>query len=355
MDPLSDVLSLLKPHAYVSSGFDAGGDWAVQFGDQHKLIKCYAVVSGDCWLTVDGVADPVRLVAGDCFVLPTGRPFRLGSSIDGAAVGAGEIFPAARRGGVVTLNGGGGLFLVGSRFGVRGNQADMLLGMLPPIVHIHEQPEQAALRWSVEQMMKELREEQPGNALVAQHLAHMMLVQALRVHLDTGGGDSVGWFFSLADKQLGAAIKAIHVEPAYQWTLQELGEIAGMSRSTFALRFKERVGEPPMQYVARWRMLLACDRLENSNDPVSTVAASLGYESESAFSTAFKRVMGCSPRQYGRFRMAKPEASSVAASSLSHERHPDSENGSHRVQHIIAVAAADGRRASDQRSAPASR
>ncbi|APO77050.1 AraC family transcriptional regulator protein (plasmid) [Rhizobium etli 8C-3] len=250
--------------------FDAGGDWAVQLGDQHKLIKCYAVVSGDCWLTVDGVADPVRLVAGDCFVLPTGRPFRLGSSIDGAAVGAGEIFPAARRGGVVTLNIGGGLFLVGSRFGVRGNQADMLLGMLPPIAHIHEQPEQAALRWSVEQMMKELREEQPGNALVAQHLAHMMLVQALRVHLDTGGGD--------------------------------------------------RVGEPPMQYVARWRMLLACDRLENSSDAVATIAASLGYESESAFSTAFKRVMGCSPRQYGRWRKVEPETSSVAASSLSNER-----------------------------------
>ncbi|MQW58670.1 AraC family transcriptional regulator [Sinorhizobium meliloti] len=355
MDPLSDVLSLLKPHAYVSSGFDAGGEWAVQFGDQHKLIKCYAVVSGDCWLTVEGVGDAVRLVTGDCFVLPTGRPFRIGSSIDGPAVGAGEIFPAARRGGVVTLNGGGGLFLVGSRFGVKGSHADMLLGLLPPIVHIHEQPEQAALRWSVEQMMKELRDEQPGNALVAQHLAHMMLVQALRVHLDTGGSDRVGWFFSLADKQLGAAIKAIHAQPAYQWTLQELGAVAGMSRSTFALRFKERVGEPPMQYVARWRMLLACDRLENSSDPVATVAASLGYESESAFSTAFKRVMGCSPRQYGRLRKADSETSSIAANSLSHERRSDCDNGSGRIQHTMAVAAPGGRLASDQRPASVSR
>jgi AraC-like DNA-binding protein len=355
MDPLSDVLSLLKPHAYVSSGFEAGGNWAVQFGDQHKLIKCYAVVSGGCWLTVEDVSDAVRLEAGDCFVLPTGRPFRLGSSIDGPAVGAGEIFPAARRGGVVTLNGGGGLFLVGSRFGVKGNHADMLLDLLPPIVHIHEQPEQAALRWSVEQMMKELREEQPGNALVAQHLAHMMLVQALRVHLVTDGGDRVGWFFSLADKQLGAAIKAVHAEPAYQWTLQELGEIAGMSRSTFALRFKERVGEPPMQYVARWRMLLACDRLENSSDPVAMIAASLGYESESAFSTAFKRVMGCSPRQFGRVWKVEPEARSGAASSLSSVRSTDTGNGSRRVQHTIAVAAAGGQLAFDQRPAPSKR
>lgn len=349
MDPLSDVLSLLKPQAYVSSGFDAGGDWAVQFGDQHKLIKCYAVVSGGCWLTVEGVSDAVRLEAGDCFVLPTGRPFRLGSSINGPAVGAGEIFPVARRGGVVTLNGGGGLFLVGSRFGVKSNHADMLLGLLPPIVHIREQHERAALRWSVEQMMRELREEQPGNALVVQHLAHLMLVQALRVHLDTGDGDRVGWFFSLADKQLGAAIKAIHAEPAYQWTLQELGEVAAMSRSTFALRFKEHVGEPPMQYVARWRMLLACDRLENSSDPVSAVAASLGYESESAFSTAFKRVMGCSPRQYGRWRKVEPETNAVGTHLLPDRMRPDANNGNPRIERN--VAAAGGRLASDQRIA----
>lgn len=308
MDPLSDLLSLLKPHAHVSSGFDAGGDWAVQFGDQHKLIKCYAIVSGGGWLTVDGVSDPVRLDAGDCFVLPTGRPFRLGNSVDGPAVAASEIFPPHSRGGVVTLNGGGGFYLVGSRFGVSGNYADMLMGLLPPVIHIREQPAQA-LRWSVGQMIEELREGQPGNALVMQHLAHLMLVQALRVHMNSTDGDRTGWFFALADKQLGAALHAIHGDPARSWTLQQLGEIAGMSRSTFALRFKERLGEPPMQYLSRWRMLLAGDRLTHSSDAVSTVALSLGYESESAFSTAFKRIMGCSPRQYG--RAAHTEAGSL--------------------------------------------
>lgn len=311
MDPLSDVLSLLRPHAYVSSGFDAGGDWAVQFGDQHKLLKCYAVVSGGCWLTVEGVDEPVRLSAGDCFVLPTGRPFRLGSRLDGPATDAATIFPPARRGGVVTVNGGGGMFLVGSRFGVSGQQADTLLGMLPPIVHLGSEPGQITLRWSVEQMMSELRNEKPGNGLVVQNLAYLMLIEALRVHLETGGGDRVGWFFSLADKQLGAAIKAIHAAPEKAWTLQSLGEIAGMSRSTFALRFKERVGEPPMQYVARWRMLLACNKLETSAEPVSTIALSLGYESESAFSTAFKRMIGCSPRQYGRGRQARADTSGL--------------------------------------------
>ncbi|TCK28140.1 AraC-like DNA-binding protein [Ancylobacter aquaticus] len=306
MDPLSDVLSLLKPHAYVSSGFEAGGDWAVQFGDQSALIKCYAVVSGGGWLTVEGVSEPVRLETGECFVLPRGRPFRMGSCLTLAATPSREIFPPARNGGVVKLNGGGGFALVGSRFGVSGHHADMLLGLLPPIVHITGQAGQTALRWSVEEMMKELRERQAGNALVLQHLAHMMLVQALRVHLEAGAG--VGWLSALADRQLGAAIRAIHADPAHGWTLQDLAERSGMSRTTFALRFRENVGEPPMQYVARWRMLLAGDRLENSGDPIGVIALALGYESESAFSTAFKRVMGCSPRHYGRMSRAVTRA-----------------------------------------------
>jgi len=99
---------------------------------------------------------------------------------------------------------------------------------------------------------------------------------------------------------MAAAITAMHDDPARRWTLQSLAERAGMSRTTFTLRFKETVGKSPMEYLTRWRMLLAADRLENSNDPISVMALSLGYESESAFSTAFKRVMGCSPRQYSR-------------------------------------------------------
>ncbi|MCT7376782.1 AraC family transcriptional regulator [Chelativorans salis] len=309
MDPLSDVLSLLKPQSYVSAGFDAGGDWSIQFADQHDRIKCYAVISGRCWLSVESVPDAVRLEAGDCFVLPSGRPFRLASDMSLTPVDAKSIFPPARAGGVISVNGGGGLYLVGSRFAVRGNHASILLGMLPPIVHIHKESEQAVLRWSVERMMQELREQQPGGFLVAQHLAHMMLVQALRLHLAEGVNGGVGWFTALADKQICAAIGAIHAEPARRWTLQALAERACMSRSTFAQRFKESSGETPMEYLARWRMLLAGDRLENSSDPISVIAVSLGYESESAFSAAFKRVMGCTPRQYGRGQEAASRAS----------------------------------------------
>ena len=298
MDPLSDVLSLLKPRTYVSGGFDMGGDWSIQF-PRHQGIKCYAVVSGQCWLAVDGVPDPARLKTGDCFLLPSGRPFRLASDLSLTPVDFRAVLATAQPGAFASINGGGD-FVLGSHFILDGAHAGILLGVLPPIVHIHKESDQAALRWSLERMRQELREGRPGGILVAQHLAHMMLVQALRLHLAEGSKGGVGWLFALADKQMGAAINAMHEDPARRWTLRELAERAGMSRSTFALKFKETVGASPMDYLTRWRMLLAGDRLANSGDPISVIAVSLGYESESAFSTAFKRVMGCSPRQYGR-------------------------------------------------------
>ncbi|MGO9135678.1 MAG: AraC family transcriptional regulator [Methylovirgula sp.] len=302
MDPLSDVLSLLKLRSYIVGGFDVGGDWSIRFG-RHDGVKCYALVSGQCWLAVEGVADAVHVKAGDCFLLPRGWPFRLASDLTLAPVDARTIFPAPQIGGIVTFNGGGDCFSVGGHFALTGDHAAILLGALPPIVHIREEADKAAMRWSMERMRQELREPQPGGFLVAQHLAYMMLVQALRLHLADGATGGVGWLFALADKQMSAAITAIHADPAHRWTLQALAAEAGMSRSTFAQKFKQTVGVAPMDYLTRWRMLLAGDRLMHSRDPVSSIALSLGYESESAFSTAFKRVMGCSPRQYGRDRM----------------------------------------------------
>ena len=301
MDPLSDVLSLLKPRSYVSGGFDVGGAMCVQFA-RHEGIKCYAVVSGQCWLSVEGVPDAAQLTTGDCFLLPRGLSFRLATDLTAPSIDALTVLATARRnGGVVSINGGGDCFIVGGHFVLSGSHAGVLLGALPPIVHLRKESDKAAMRWSLDRMRQELREPQPGGFLVAQYLASMMLVQALRLHLAEGGG-GVGWLFVLADKQMSAAINAMHEDPAHRWTLQELAERAHMSRSTFALKFKATVGASPMEYLTRWRMLLAGDRLANSGDPVSVVALTLGYESEGAFSTAFKRVMGCSPRQYSRGR-----------------------------------------------------
>jgi hypothetical protein len=150
-------------------------------------------------------------------------------------------------------------YIAGGHFLLTGSHADMLLGSLPPIVHIRKESDKAAMRWSLERMKEELREPQPGGSLIAQQLAYMMLIQALRLHLADRARSGVGWLFALADKQMSAAIACIHDNPGHRWTLQELAERVGMSRSIFALRFKETVGETPMEYLTRWRMLLAGD------------------------------------------------------------------------------------------------
>jgi AraC-like DNA-binding protein len=303
MDPLSDVLSLLKLRSFMCGGFDMGGEWSIHF-PEHEGIKCYALVSGESWLSVEGVPAPIRLEAGDCFLLPRGRPFSLASDLSLTPVDAYALFQLPLHGAIRTVNGGGDCFGVGGHFSLVGKHASILLGGLPPIVHIRKESDKSAMRWSLERMMQELREREPGGFLVAQQLATMMLVQALRLHLAEGLRGGVGWLFALADPQMSAAISAMHDDPAHGWTVQGLAERAGMSRSIFALRFKQTVGAAPMEYLARWRMLLAGDKLVNSSEPISAIALSLGYESESAFSTAFKRVMGCSPRRYSRDRDA---------------------------------------------------
>lgn len=299
VDPLSDVLSLLKPHTYIAGGFDLRGHWSIGF-DPHTGIKCYALLSGTCWLVLDGLAEAVRLEAGDCVLLPNGRRFRLTNDLALQPTPFDQLQPVEWRGGIATLNGGGDTMILGGHFAFAGAHADMLLGAMPPVAHLRDSRDKMNLRWALEQMRCELAEEQPGGILVAQHLAHMMLVQALRLYLTGSAGRHVGWLFALADPKLAAAIGAMHAHPGAGWTLPALAEKAGMSRSSFARAFKTTVGTSPLDYLTRWRMLLAGTHLTNGKQPLSSIATSLGYDSESAFSTAFKRVVGCSPREYAR-------------------------------------------------------
>jgi hypothetical protein len=180
----------------VSGGFDVGGKLSVLFG-RHDGIKCYAVVSGQIWLAVEGVAEPVRLKTGDCFLLPRGWPFRLATDLTAPPIEALTILATGCSiGGVVTVNGGGDCLVVGGHFALSGDHAGMLLGVSPPIVHIRKESDKAAMRWSLERMRQELREGQPGGFLMAQHLAHPMLLQALRLHLAEGSAGGVGWLFA---------------------------------------------------------------------------------------------------------------------------------------------------------------
>lgn len=298
MDPLSDVFSLLKPQSYVSSGFDAGGRWAVRFTKQELAIKCYTITHGEGWLLVDGVDAPVKMFAGDCMVLASGRSFTLASHPEVEPVASTTVFLPRPPGGVVTYNGGGSFFLMGCRFVLPNEHTGIMLRALPPVIVLRNPGDQESMRWAIMRMRQELETQRPGYVLVAQHLAHMLLVQALRMHLTEGTSAGEGWFSALADTHLSAAIAAMHADPAHAWSVEELAKKAGMSRSGFAQRFKEVVGETPIDYLTRWRMLLAADRLATSDAPIAAVAEELGYGSESAFSSAFKRVMGAPPRRF---------------------------------------------------------
>ena len=299
MDPLSEVLALMKPQLYVAGGFAVLGDVAIHF-PKHQGIKCYAMLSGQCWLIVEDVPEPVRLNAGDCFLLPRGLPFTLTTDLSLEPV----LYTVVRaRLGMTSEAPGvteGARYIAGGHFALTGGHAEMLLHSLPPIVHIRRESDKAAMRWSLERMREELRDPQPGGSLITQQLAYMMLIQALRLHLTDAASAGRGWLSALSDKHMSIAIASMHNDPGYPWTLQSLAERVGMSRSVFALRFREAVGTTPMEYLTRWRMLVAGDRLKNSSDGLSAIAQSLGYESESAFGKAFRRVMGCSPRQYTR-------------------------------------------------------
>ena len=309
MDPLSDILAILKPESYLTAGLDAGGDWAIRFGNRPGTIKCHAVTAGACWLAVDGMDAAVRLTAEDCIILPSGRPFMLASDLNLTPADAHDVLGDARPGDVIVHNGGGGFTFAGARFEVDGRKAGTLLGTLPPLIHLHEADDRAAMRWCITQMMTEMRHGRPGGALAARHLAHLMLLQAFRLHLSRQAADRVGLLYALVDPRLGKAIESMHGDPAHRWTLAELAAQAGLSRSIFAQRFRERVGETPIGYLAQWRMMLAKDRLINGRDTLGMIANDLGYESETAFNTAFRRIVGCSPRRYPRLEATAASAS----------------------------------------------
>jgi AraC-like DNA-binding protein len=299
MDPLSEVLSLLKPSSYAAGGFGTRGDLAIQW-PRHDGIKCYALLAGECWLVVEGAGEPARLRAGDCFLLPRGLPFKLTTDLALTPVDFQVLRAQGRVSGITKTARGATRFLAGGHFALAGSHAKLVLDALPSVVHIRAEADRAQMRWALERMHEELSSPRPGGALIAQQLAYMMLVQALRLHLAESAPGKASWLAALTDPQLHEAIVAMHDEPGRRWTLETLARRVGMSRTVFALRFKQVVGETATEYLTRWRMLLAAERLSAGEESVATIAGALGYESESAFGKAFRRVIGHPPRRFAR-------------------------------------------------------
>jgi len=294
VDPLSDVLQFVRARCILSGTLVAGGAWATRLA-QVDAIKFCAVTEGRCWMALSGDSGVTPLEAGDMIVTNGQRRLTLASSRE-LMRGAGCSSSRHEESGVVRLGMGEDFRLLGGHVAVAASGQRALRACLPPLIHVQGSTSGAsALRWPLEQLRVEVAEQRPGAAIVIGDLAKLLFVQALRAYLAKPDPETVGWLRALADPPLALVLGMMHGDPARHWTLTDLAKAAAMSRTAFSVRFKSVVGTPPMAYLMNWRMHLADRALSEGTGTVGVVAASLGYSSESAFNTAFRRVMGVPP------------------------------------------------------------
>lgn len=276
-----------------------------------KGVKFIAVVKGASWLSMGGTSAPVKLEQGDAFVVTNGASYVLASAPAVAPVEA-HTLPWPTQDGLATYSNGAEVVMIGGGVTLDEAEAGILLDVLPPFLRVHGgSPQARAVGWWIARLGEELAMVQPGTDIAVDHLAHLLFVEFLRTFLRSEEPPFRGWLGALADPRIGRTLHLLHGEPARRWTLQELAEHAGMSRSNFALRYKNLVGVAPLEYLLEWRMRLARKALRGGDRSIAEIAQSLGYESESAFSNAFKRVVGIAPLHYRR-RCAEPVANAAS-------------------------------------------
>lgn len=297
MDPLSQVVRLSKPRSYTVGATDVGGEVAIAF-PAHSGAFLYSVARGQCWLEVDGGDEPTLLRAGDCVVLCRGRPFVLASDLALPRTDAATLFDGRGNGSIESWNGGGGCMMFAAHFEFEDGFSRFIFDRLDAVIRIHDRTARAALRQAIEQMIEELQTARPGHEIIVEHLAHIALVKVLRFHLSEAAQQRAGWLYALADQKLSPVIAAMQSEPGRPWTVEMLGRVANLSRTAFAIRFKAATGTAPLDFLTQLRMLIAAEKLSRPGGRISVIAEEVGYESESSFSAAFKRVMGTSPRRY---------------------------------------------------------
>lgn len=299
MDPLSDVFSLLKVKSVLSARFEAAGAWALSF-PAYRHVKFGGVIKGARWVWIEGVTEPAKMEEGDFCLLTDGLPFRFASD-PGVEAQDGEKMFARHLGadGIVRFGRGATRTIsVGGTFEFDGDMSGLLLNFLPPFVHVTaDSPDARALRAALELMRAETESVRPGAAAMAGSLANIVLVNILRAHL-AANPRSTGWLGALSDPRIGSALRMVHAEIARRWKVDELASKVGMSRTAFIERFKDLVGLPPLEYLIGWRMTIAKNALKTGNDNLATIAAAVGYASETTFSSTFKRMFGQSPSRY---------------------------------------------------------
>ncbi len=299
IDVLSSVLALANAKGRVSGRLRAGGDWAVRLPGP-EIPKFNAVIEGSCWLTASALEAPVRLDRGDAFLLLDGESYVLSSDPSLVPVEARRIFAAAVDG-IATAGDGEGTFLVGGQIELDARMGPFLLDQLPRVLIVRAAAADGGnLGWALQALVQELGSSAPGQSLLAEHLAQMVVILMIRGYHAAGGTALPGWLRGLADDRIARALRAVHRDPARGWTVATLAAEAGMSRSSFADRFARLVGCTPIAYAADWRLQLAAGRLASDESTVATIAAESGYGSESALGFAFRRRFGTTPARFRR-------------------------------------------------------
>ncbi len=313
-DALSDVLRAVRLQSAVFFDVEASSPWIAESpaanvlapyvmpGAEH-VIPFHVVTRGECWATL--LPDPdtkLLLSEGDVVAFPQGDPHVMSSSPGMRAQPDLNVFrrPSDPDALPITVNleGRGGQpdgHLVCGFFGCDATPFNPLLGALPRMIHMRGSEGSGRIGRLTEFAQIEAKDRRAGSASVLTKLGELMFIDIVRHHLGELSDASAGWLAALGDRHVGRAISLIHEAPAENWSLESLAREAGLSRSSLAERFQRFVGKPPMQYLALWRMQVASSMLAGGEASVARVAGKVGYESEAAFSRAFKRAVGHSP------------------------------------------------------------
>jgi len=302
MDMLSGVLRSLRLNASIYCAMDLSAPWGISL-PKSAWAPFHLVESGSCWL-VSGKGKRVRLEAGDLVVLFNSEGHALCDDAGSRPDPLETILQHKTSEGVVRFGGGGSLTrLVCGKFALDAIEGPPgSLRHLPNLLHIHRKswPQFASFSATLRLLAKEVRSAQPGSELAARFLTEVLLIQILRVLLNGPHASATGWWQALRDPPIAAALAAIHDNPGQAWSLESLASKAGLSRSVFAARFRERMGQTPMAYVADCRLRLASRWLQETELSVSEVFQRLGYQSAAAFNRAFKRKYRLPPSAYRR-------------------------------------------------------
>jgi AraC-like DNA-binding protein len=314
MDPISDVFKTMQVASVVHARLEATAPWglmreaeaennAVVHSNSPSQLAHFGMVSrGNCWLSVGGMPDPLPLTGGDCFLLAPGSTYALRDNPRTQAHSFCEAGPKNNTN--VIHYGGGGIptTIVSGWFRFGQMSVKPVRRLLPELILIKaDQAQTLALHATLQLLASEMSEPAPGAEVMVNRLADILFIQCVRAHIASESETcKSGWLRAIFDPKIGAALKAIHERVENPWTVEALAAAAGMSRSAFALRFKELLGETPLEYLTNWRMYKATGFLQDGDKKLFEVAKSVGYESDAAFSKAFKRVLGLAPSEYRR-------------------------------------------------------